>query len=358
MQCTQPSNGANFLLENNGTRKDDMSYQRVVITKFGGPEVLKVILENDLPFPKHGEVLIRMLATSACFTDTMIRRGIYYGINQKPPFSPGYDVIGVVEKLGAGVADLQVGQQVAELTVTGAYSEYLCVPAGNCVPVPDGINPALAVSMVLTYLTSYQMLHRMAKIKRGARILVHGASGATGSALVQLGKLYDLEMYGTATAANRELVVSLGAVPIDYQNEDFVERIESLTPKGVDVVFDAIGGSNFRRSFNCLRKGGMLVAYGSYNSVVGREGSSSSSYADLMLRNLLPNGKSAAIYSIAPLKKKHPEWFRQDLTELFLLLEEGRVEPVISKRLKLTEAALAHQLLEERGVKGKIILLS
>jgi NADPH2:quinone reductase len=335
-----------------------MSYQRVVITKFGGPEVLKVVTEDELPRPKPGEVLVRMLATSACFTDTMIRRGIYYGINQKPPFSPGYDVVGIVAELGAGVTNLKVGQRVAELTVTGAYSEYICIPAENCVPVPEGIDPAQAVSMVLTYITSYQMLHRIAKVKRGARILVHGASGATGSALIQLGKLYDLEMYGTATEANRELVASLGAVPIDYQNEDFVERMEGLNPRGVDAVFDSIGGSNFKRSFKCLRKGGMMVAYGSYNSVVGREGSSALSYTGLMIRNLLPNGRSAAIYSIAPLKEKHPEWFRQDLTGLFRLLEEDRIKPVISKKMKLTEAAQAHQILEERGIKGKIVLLS
>ena len=110
-----------------------MSYKKVVITKYGGPDVLRVVEEHELPKPQKGEVRIKTLTTSACFTDTMIRKGIYYGVKQKPPFSPGYDIVGVVDELGEGVTHLKVGQRVAELTVTGAYSEYLCIPAAHCV---------------------------------------------------------------------------------------------------------------------------------------------------------------------------------------------------------------------------------
>ncbi|MBI4675715.1 MAG: zinc-binding dehydrogenase, partial [Chloroflexi bacterium] len=150
----------------------------------------------------------------------------------------------------------------------------------------------------------------------------------------------------------------LGAIPIDYQKENFVERIENLDPKGVDAVFDAIGGSNFKRSFRCLRKGGILVAYGAYNASIGKEGGVAASYIDLVVRGLLTIGKSASIYSIAPLKEKHPDWFRDDLTKLLHLLEQRKINPVISKKLLLTDAAEAHRILESRGVKGKIVLLS
>jgi NADPH:quinone reductase-like Zn-dependent oxidoreductase len=335
-----------------------MNYQKVVITQFGGPDVLKVVTEQQLPAPRKGEVRIKMLATSACFTDTMVRKGIYFGVKQKPPFAPGYDMVGVVDELGEGVTQLRKGQRVADLTVTGAYSEYLCLPADHCIPVPADVDSAEAVSMVLTYVTAYQMLHRVANVKPGARILVHGASGAVGTALLQLGALQGLEMYGTVSETYRDLVFSLGATPIDYRKEDFVARIENLTPKGVDVVFDAIGGSNFKRSFQCLRKGGILVAYGSYNSAIGREGGGMLSYTSLMFRSALTSGKSASIYSIVPLKEKHPDWFRDDLTKLFHLLGGGKIKPLISKKMRLTEAAEAHRLLEARGVKGKIVLLT
>jgi|APCry1669189070_1035195.scaffolds.fasta_scaffold00385_8 NADPH:quinone reductase-like Zn-dependent oxidoreductase len=335
-----------------------MSYQRIIISRFGGPEVLNVTVEDDLPTPKDGEVRLKMLATSACFTDTMIRNGRYFGNTQKPPFSPGYDVVGVVDALGPGVTNLQVGQRVAELTVTGAYAEYLCLPASQCVPVPLTLDPAEAVSMVLTYITAYQMLHRIAKVQRGARILIHGASGAVGTALIQLGRLHDLEMYGTAAQANHDIVASLGATPIDYQHDDFVARMDALTPRGADAVFDAIGGRHFQRSWRCVRRGGILVAYGAYYAAIGKEGGAMWSYTDLMIRNLWPNGKAAAIYSIASLKQKHPDWFREDLTELFELLEQSKIQPVIAHRLKLTDAAEAHRLLESRGVRGKIVLLA
>lgn len=333
-----------------------MTYTQVIITRFGGPEVLKVVEENALPVPQRGEVRLKMLATSACFTDTLVRQGKYFGVKQKPPFAPGYDVVGVVDELGEGVTLLHRGQRVAELTVTGAYAEYLCLPAENCVPVPDGLDPAEAVSMVLTYLTAYQMLHRVAKIKQGARILVHGASGAVGTALLQLGALQNLEMYGTVSAKYREVVIGLGATPLDYQTEDFVDRIAHLTPRGVDAVFDGIGGSNFKRSFQCLRPGGVLVAYGAYNSAIGQERGGMLSYASLMLRSALTRGKAASIYSIAPLRTKQPDWFRADLTELFRLLAQGKIKPIISMTLPLTAAAEAHRLLEARGVKGKLVL--
>src|SRR6266852_1644597 len=168
-------------------------------------------------------------------------------------------MVGVVDQLGAGVTHLKLGQRVADLTVIGAYSEYLCLPASRLTPVPEGLDPAEAVSLVLSYVTAYQMLHRVAKVEPGQRILIHGAGGAVGEAMLQLGKLLDLEIYGTASKSKHELVKRLGATPIDYQREDFVERVRSLTGDGVDAAFDPIGGDNFKRSFSVLRRGGKLV---------------------------------------------------------------------------------------------------
>ena len=334
-----------------------MSYKRVIVTEFGGPEVLKVVEEAALPEPGPGEVRVKVLVTSACFTDTMIRKGKYINLKEKPPFSPGYDVVGVVDSLGAGVTNLKVGQMVADLTVSGAYSEYICRPESSLVPVPDGLDPAEAVSLVLSYVTAYQMLHRSAKVRRGQSILVHGAGGAVGTALLQLGQLLDLEMYGTASKPKHELVAGLGATPIDYRSEDFAERVRELTGDGVDAAFDAIGGDNFKRSFKSLKRGGTLVAYGFYNDALGKGGNVPLEYMLVKLWDILPNGRSTSFYSIGSLRDKHADWFHADLTELFNLLAQGKIKPVIAERMGLAEAARAHELVERAAVRGKIVLV-
>ena len=337
-------------------KEKDVGYKRVVMTEFGGPEVLRMIEETELPEPNPGEVRVNVLVTSAAFTDVMIRKGKYPDVKEKPPFSPGYDMVGVVDKLGEGATRFEIGQQVADLTVIGAYSEYLCLPESRLTPVPEGLDPAEAVSLVLSYVTAYQMLHRVAKVKPGQRILVHGAGGAVGTAMVQLGKLLDLEMYGTASQSKCKLVKQLGATPIDYKGEDFVERILSLTGDGVDAVFDPIGGDNFKRSFRALRRGGKLVAYGFYHAVLGRGGSIPLDFLRLKLWNILPNGRSTTFYSIGALRQKQPDWFSEDLEKLFDWLAQGKIKPVIAKRMPLAEARRAHELIEGAGVQGKIVL--
>lgn len=332
-----------------------MSYKKVILNKFGGPEVLQIVEETNLPKPGAGEVRIKVLATSACFTDTLVRKGIYYGFKETPPLSPGYDMVGLVDKLGAGVTGFKVGQMVADLTVFGAYSEFMLRPASKLVPVPEGLAPAEAVSMVLSYVTAHQMLHRVANVQRGQKILVHGAGGAVGTALLQLGALLDLEMYGTASKSKHALVKSLGGTPIDYNSEDFLEKM--LAIGGVDAAFDFISGENFKRSFNSLKKGGILVPYGFYNDAMGKGGNIPVDYIKVALWNMLPNGRKASFYSIGDLRKKNPAWFKEDLGTLFALLKAGKIKPSIEQRMKLEDAAQAHELIEQAAVKGRIVLM-
>lgn len=335
--------------------KEQMNYKRVVITRFGGPEALKIEEVAALPEPKPGEVRVRVLVTSAAFTDVMIRKGMYPDVKEKPPFSPGYDMVGVVDKLGEGVSRFRVGQSVADLTVIGAYSEYICLPESRLTLVPEGLDPAEAISLILSYVTGYQMLHRIARVKQDQRILVHGAGGAVGTAMLQLGKLFGLKVYGTASRSKHELVTRLGATPIDYQSENWVERIHTLTRDGVDAVFDAIGGDSFKKSFSILRRGGILVAYGFYNAVLGKGGCIPLDFINLKLRNMLPNGRSTTFYSIGALRQKQPDWFSEDLTKLFDLLAQGKIKPVIAARMPLAEVRRAHELIETGGVQGKIV---
>lgn len=337
-----------------------MAYRRVVVTGLGGPNVLKVVEESGLPEPRPEEVRVKVLATGAHFTDVMIRKGMYPGIRTNPPFSPGCDMVGVVDAVGGNVDGLIVGQRVADLTMTGACSEYLCRPAERLVPVPADLDPGEAVSLVLSYVTAYQMLHRVARVPEGGRILVHGGGGAVGTALLQLGALRGLEMYATDDRSKRELIGELGATPIDYLSEDFAVIVRERTKGGVDAVFDPIGGEHFARSLKCLRRGGTLVAFGFYNAVMGNEGAAPIplDVARLMFRKLIPDGRSTRLYSIARWRRRHPRWFHEDLSALFQLLAEGRIRPNIEKRMPLLEALHAHELLEQGGVQGRIVLVA
>lgn len=332
-----------------------MSYKRVIIKKFGGPEVLKVVEKDCLPEPQTGEVRVKVQHTSANFTDVMIRKGMYPEIKEQPPFSPGYDMIGVVDKLGPGTNKFEIGQRVADLPVTGAYAEYICLPEKNLVSVPDNIDSAEAVCVILSYITAYQMLHRLANVEKGQSILVHGASGAVGTALLQLGKFIELEIFGTASQQNHEFVSDLGAIPIDYKSNDFVECIEYLTENGVDVVFDPIGGKNFNRSLKALKYGGKLIAFGFYNAVMDNGGSAIFDFIKLFFWNILPNRKKTKFYSIGSLREKKPVWFKEDLTKLFDLLLEGRINPVIADQYPLEQAKEVHRAIENKSLKGKIV---
>jgi NADPH:quinone reductase-like Zn-dependent oxidoreductase len=207
-----------------------------------------------------------------------------------------------------------------------------------------------------------RMLHRVAHVARGERILVHGASGGVGTAFLELGHLAGLVVYGTASKPKHNLVVRLGAVPIDYQSEDFVARIADLTDgRGVDAAFDPMGSAHLRQSVRAVRKRGTIVAYGFY--AAANRGSNIvldvlPRYLELALWSLPPSRKHVAFYDIRPLAKKHPEWFRQDLTALVSLLVTGKLKPVIAERLPVEEVIRAHELLENAKVEGKIVLIS
>lgn len=334
-----------------------MLYKHVVATQYGGPEVLRVV-EDEVPEPKINEVRVKVLTTTAAFTDALIREGFYPGV-PKPPFSPGYAIVAVVDRLGTQTAGIEVGQRVAALTVTGGYSEYLCLPASELVPVPDEIDSDEAVCLILQYVTAYQMLYRIAKVKSGDSILVHGAAGGVGTALIELGRLTGLKMYGTASSAKQSLIQRMGAIPIDYQQDNFVQRIRAMAEKGVDMVFDGIGGMHLRSSYQTLCPGGQLISYGfsALRHQQGRWLKLAASFGLFFFLKYWPNGRKAAFYSITALKQKHPDWFRKDLTHLFSLLVQRKIEPVISDRLPLTEAKQAHELLERSAVEGQLVLM-
>jgi NADPH:quinone reductase-like Zn-dependent oxidoreductase len=341
-----------------------MKNTRIVITARGGPEVLKLI-EEDLPEPGPGEVRLKVLVTGVAFADVLMRYGMYPG-TPSIPFSPGYDVVGIVDKVSNGDVQFKVGDTVTALTMFGGYSRYLCVRADELTPVPEGVDPAEAVSLVLNYVTAYQMIHRIARLQAGQTVLNHGAAGGVGTAVLELGKLASLRIFGTASKGKHDLVSTLGGIPIDYKCDDFVTRVLQMTlGNGVDAALDAVGGSNWWRSYKTLRTGGndpggKLIGYG-MSSVVeqGRPSKlkGAASFALMGLLSLLPDGKTARWYSITTEKKHHPEEFREDLAHLLVLLRDAKIHPQIAECLPLGEAQRAHELIENARVAGKIVLL-
>jgi len=344
-----------------------MRHMRVIVTHFGGPDALRVV-EEECPEPKRGEVRVRVLAAGVSLPDVMAREGTH---PETPPvpFTPGWDLVGVVDRPGEGTSGITPGQTVAALPIHGSYAEFVCLPQHELVPVPAGLDPAEAVSLVLNYITAYQMLHRSARVRSGQRVLIHGAAGGVGTALLQLGRLAGLEMYGTCSSRSAPTVSGLGAVPIDYREQDFVKEVHRLASGGVDVVFDPLGGAHLWHSRQALRPGGKVVGYGLISAIRGEGLASSRPGRRQRFRGtaifgayivgswLLPGRKRVVPYSIQTLKRLKPEFFRQDLIVLFELLKQKAITPLVAQRLPLAEARQAQELLAKGGVTGKIVLV-
>jgi NADPH2:quinone reductase len=344
-----------------------MKHTRIIVTHYGGPDALRVV-EEECPKPKAGEVRVKVRAAGVSLPDIMMREGIHPE-TPRLPFTPGWDVVGVVDRLGDGVSGAEPGQIVAALPISGGYAEFICLSQSDLVLVPFGLDAAEAVSLVLNHVTAYQMLHRSAKVRAGQRVLIHGAAGGVGSALLQLGRLAGLEMYGTCSSRGASAVTDLGGIPIDYQHQDFVKEIRRLTTDGLDVVFDGIGGAHIWRSRKALRPGGRVVAYGLTGSLRGGRLASGRSGGRHRFRAiaifglyiaggwLLPGRKRVVPYSIQWFKRLKPAWFRQDLIALFDLLQQKKIQPLIAQRFPLAEAQDAQELLGQGGLTGKIVLV-
>jgi NADPH:quinone reductase-like Zn-dependent oxidoreductase len=344
-----------------------MKNTRIIVTHYGGSDALRVI-EEECPEPQGGEVRVKVLAAGVSLPDVMAREGIH---PETPlvPFTPGWDLVGVVDRLGDGVSGIEPGQMVAALPIHGAYAEFICLPQRELVPVPVGLDAAEAVSLVLNYITAYQMLHRSAKVRPGQRALIHGASGGVGTALMQLGRLAGLEVYGTCSARGAAAVSELGGIPIDYKQQDFVEEILRLTGNGVDVVFDPLGAKHAWHSRKAVRAGGKVVAYGNTTALRGAGLFSDRPGRRNRLHGIpiyvlyiagswvFPGRKRLIPYSIQTLKRLKPAMFRQDLMTLLDLLKQQKIKPLIAQRFPLAAARQAQELLEKGGVTGKIVLV-
>jgi NADPH:quinone reductase-like Zn-dependent oxidoreductase len=325
-----------------------MNYKSVLVPVHGGPDVLQIV-EKELAEPGPGEARVKILAAPLTQDDVAVRNGNRPWLADLP-FTPGYSILGTVEATGERVTAVAAGDRVVSLTNFGGHAEYITLPEEKLVHVPETLDPAEAVTLILNYLVAYQILHRVAKVKEGDKVLIIGASGGCGTAFLDLCRLAGLEVYGLASAAKHDIVRKYGGTPIDYRTQDFVNVLCTAEPGGIDYVFNGMAEDYVGHAVSVLRRGGAMVQYGAPQTKPGFY----KFVALFLYHNLLPDGKRIKGYGTHRLGV---DLFAEDWTALFKLLETGRIEPVIAARFPLEEIVEANELLESGQVTGNIVIL-
>lgn len=338
----------------------------LVVRRYGPPEVFEVQEAPD-PQPKPGEVLIRVKAVGVNFADLLQRIGIYPN-TPKPPFVPGLEIAGVVEKAAEGgsqdtTESLRPGDAVVALPEFNAYAEWVAVPGAYVYRLPAGMSFSDGAAIPSNYLTAYQAIVTMGNMQPGERILIHSAAGGVGTAAVQLARARGLFVFGTAGPAKQEYLRKIGVQhAIDYEKSDFVDVIEKYAPGGVEMVMDPIGGKSWERSYACLAPTGKLVAYG-FSAAAGPDGKQdwlrgvkalmqTPKFSPLELMN---KGTSVIGVNLGQARSRG-DHLRSELGQIFRLYGEGKVKPILSKTFPLEQAAAAHQYMQQRKNTGKVIL--
>lgn len=334
------------------------TYRAVMLKGKGGLDQLE---EQSLPLtePQAGELRIKVRASGAGSTDITMRTG-YYPYAPKFPFVQGYEVVGDVDAIGAGVTGFHKGQRVCALTVHGGWGEYLVRDASDFVPVPDGLDDGEVIALILNYITAYQMIHRTAKMQPGQLALVTGANGGVGTALLELLKIHGARAIGAAGPKHFDLVRSLGGEPIESRGKPLEESVHAIHPEGVDVAFDGVSGKTTGECIRATKKGGIIVAYGFMGAMEpGLSGMLSAARGSTALFVGAPlSGHRSEFYGITALYRKDKQPFREDLPKLFELLKQRKIKPRIAARLPLLAGKKAVEMLTAGGVVGKIVLLA
>jgi NADPH:quinone reductase-like Zn-dependent oxidoreductase len=338
----------------------------VVITRHGGPEVLRV---EDRPEPavRPGEVRITVRAAGINFADLMARSGIYPDA-PSPPCVVGYEVAGEVESVGEGVDSYSVGDRVLAGTRFGGYAELVSVPADQVLPLPDALGFEQGAAFPVNYATAYAALVIMGGLKSGERLLIHAAAGGVGIAATQVSNGIGAEIFGTASASKHDAIRAQGvAHPIDYRNLDFADEAMRITGGvGLDLIIDAVGPSSFRKDYAILRPGGRLVMYGLSEAQTGDRRDLAAVLRSLARMPLatMPWWKSVqvmnenkGVFGLNMLKWWDAEGLDRVLEPLSGGLAAGEFDPVVAESFPFERAADAHRFIADRRNIGKVVLV-
>ena len=332
----------------------------VSITKAGSPSVLKIV-EIDDPIPKDGEVCIDVHFAGINFADTLMRLGLY---QPRPPFpfTPGYEVSGIISSIGKEVSSLKIGQRVVAAMPTGGQKSKVCVKESRVILLPDEMELDSAAAMPVIYLTAHHMLHYLGEMKKGDSVLIHGGGGGVGTAALQLCRWAGIDkVWATASKSKDDIIKKYGGIPIDRHNEDFVEIIKSETNgRGVDHILDPIGGDNLRKSMSVLAEGGKLYSYGM--SAAAPSSKRSFLKAFLAWRKtpkidpLQLMMKNRSIFGVHMGTWKDESVMVQQLTRIIEGIKLGHLEPVIDSVYAAEDVAKAHQHIHDAKNVGKVLL--
>lgn len=313
--------------------------------------------------PSVGEQLVAVEATGISYAERAMRQGRYFG-QPRFPFTPGYDLVGTVVRVGPGGNASLVGRRVATLTKTGAWTGHAIVQARDSVPLPDGLSSEDAEAVTVNGVTAWQMLHRAARVERGQTILLFGANGGVGGILVQLARHAGVHVIGAASPRHHDALRRHGVEPVDYDDPDLARTVRALAPGGVDAVFDNVGGATTRTAWSLLAPGGTLVSY----AIVGAVSGSANLWPPFLKHlgrilawNAWPNGKRATFYDLwaghRTSKARYRRHLEADLGRVLQLVQDGTITANIAARFSLTDIVSALELAESRTLNGKVILL-
>ena len=318
----------------------------VIVTAFGDVDVLEV-REAPVPEPGVGEVLIKVHAAGINYADIMQRSGLYPG-GPQPPFGAGFEVAGVVEQLGAGVSQWNVGDEVMSFCSAG-YSEYAIAKVWQVMPKPAQLSFPQAAAIPCQYLTAYHALITLGRLASGQTVLIQAAAGGLGTQLVQIARNVGATVFGTASTPEKcALIESLGCQhTINYTDQDFVAEVKRVTDgQGCDLVIESVGGAVFDKSLKCLKARGMLVTLG----VASKEPPIVEA-VKLLANNWTVAGFHLMAYAADTVAMAGA------IRDLHTWLMDGKLDVIVGHEFPLDQAAAAHQFISDRKSSGKVVLV-
>ncbi|XP_016306174.1 synaptic vesicle membrane protein VAT-1 homolog [Sinocyclocheilus anshuiensis] len=327
--------------EEKAPEEDTFSYRALVLTGYGGYDKVKLQVKKGKPALKSGEVMVRVKMCGLNFADLMARQGLYDRL-PSPPVTPGMECSGIIEAVGEDVTDRKVGDKVLVLNRSGMWQEVVVVATTHTFLIPEGMSFEEAAALPVNYITAYLMLFDFGHLRPNQSVLIHMAAGGVGIAATQLCKtVNDVTLFGTASASKHE-VISQGGVthPIDYRTRDYVEEIRKISPKGLDIVLDPLGGSDTHKGYNLLKPMGKLISYVIFNHIAMEA-------LPPLSRNFLP-------FILNYPHQSH--LIAQAMAAVMDLYRQGKIKPRIDSTYHLEQVGDAMRRMQERNNIGKIIL--
>ncbi|XP_040918486.1 synaptic vesicle membrane protein VAT-1 homolog [Toxotes jaculatrix] len=342
--------------------EEAFSYRALVLTGYGGYDKVKLQVKKGKPALKAGEVLVRVKACGLNFADLMARQGLYDRL-PSPPVTPGMECSGVVEAVGEEVTDRKVGDKVMVLNRFGLWQEVAAVPASHTFLIPEGMSFEEAAALPVNYITAYMMLFDFGNLRPNQSVLIHAAAGGVGIAATQLCKtVKDVTVFGTASASKHETISQGGVThPIDYRTKDYVEEVRKISPKGMDIILDPLGGSDTHKAYNLLKPMGKLITYGAANMLAGQKKNllavAKNWYHQFSIHtlSLIQGNKSVCGFHLGYLDGE-TELIAQAMNTILDLYKQGKVKPRIDSTWHLEQVGDAMRKMQERNNIGKVIL--